>query len=270
MQAKLEAVIFDWAGTIVDFGSFAPTQIFVDAFRLAFGFELSLEEARAPMGLGKWQHIEALGRDPQIAQRWRAQFGRAMSNEDIDHIYQTFLPLQAERVAAHADLIPGALEVVDNLRRRGLKIGSTTGYPRQVMEKLCQLAAANGYAPDCVVCADDLPAGSRPGPWMALQCVQDLAIGAVSHCVKVDDTAPGIAEGRNAGMWTVGVTLSGSPAGWTLQDFRAALPQAQARMRAQVGAQLQAAGAHEVIDTVADLLPALARIEQRLAAGERP
>lgn len=270
MQAKLEAVIFDWAGTIVDFGSFAPTQIFVDAFRQAFGFDLSLAEARGPMGLGKWQHIEALGRDAQIDARWRAQFGRAMSNEDIDHIYRTFLPLQAERVAAHADLIPGTLEAVDALRRRGLKIGSTTGYPRQVMEKLLDVAARNGYAPDCVVCADDLAAGSRPGPWMALQCVQDLAIGAVSQCVKVDDTVPGIAEGLNAGMWTVGVALSGSPAGMTLDEYRAASPEKLNGVRERVCTELRAAGAHHVVDSVADLAHVLDRIEQQLAAGVRP
>ena len=197
----IEAVIFDWAGTIVDFGSFAPTQIFVDAFKQAYNFELSLPEARGPMGLGKWQHIEALGQDPVIGARWQKQFGEPMSHADIDHIYQTFLPLQVERVAEHSALIAGALNTVEQLRQRGIKIGSTTGYPRQVMQKLMVAAAAHGYEPDCVVCADDLPAGARPGPWMALQCVHDLKITSVAHCVKVDDTAPGMAEGRNAGMW---------------------------------------------------------------------
>ena len=56
---RINAVILDWAGTTVDFGSFAPTQIFVEAFRQAFAVEITLEEARVPMGLGKWQHIAA-------------------------------------------------------------------------------------------------------------------------------------------------------------------------------------------------------------------
>lgn len=270
MQQQLEAVIFDWAGTTVDFGSFAPTQIFVDAFRAAYDFDLSLAEARGPMGLGKWQHIEALGRDPAVDARWRAQFGRPMNNDDIDHIYQTFLPLQVERVGAHAALIPGTLETVAALRERGLKIGSTTGYPRQVMEKLMVAAAANGYAPDCTVCADDLAAGARPGPWMALQCVLDLKIGKVARCVKVDDTLPGIAEGRNAGMWTVGLMLSGSPAGLTLAEYEAADEAKRAALRTRIAPQFTAAGAHYVIDTVADLLPVLDDIERRLAGGERP
>ncbi|MBS0474032.1 MAG: phosphonoacetaldehyde hydrolase [Proteobacteria bacterium] len=270
MQRQLEAVIFDWAGTIVDFGSFAPTQIFVDAFKTAYGFDLSLAEARGPMGLGKWQHIEALGHDPVVGARWQARFGKPMGEADIRHIYETFIPLQVERVGLHSALIPGALQVVQGLRRQGLKIGSTTGYPRQVMERLTALAAEKGYTPDCTVCADDLEAGARPGPWMALDCVRQLRIGAVSHCVKVDDTLPGIAEGLNAGMWTVGLALSGSPAGWTLEEYQAADEAARATVRERVGAEFRAAGAHFVIDTVADLPAVVEDIEHRLALGQRP
>lgn len=270
MQQQLEAVIFDWAGTIVDFGSFAPTQIFVDAFKSAFDFDLSLAEARGPMGLGKWQHIEALGRDPAVGARWQARFGRPMDEGDVRHIYETFIPLQVERVGLHSALIPGALAVVQDLRGQGLKIGSTTGYPRQVMARLMELATAQGYTPDCTVCADDLEAGARPGPWMALDCVRQLRIGAVSHCVKVDDTLPGIAEGLNAGMWTVGLALSGSPAGWTLAEYQAASDAERAALRERVTPEFMAAGAHYVIDTVAELPPVLALIEQRLAQGQRP
>lgn len=270
MPNSLEAVIFDWAGTIVDFGSFAPTQIFVDAFQSAFDFELSLAEARGPMGLGKWQHIEALGRDPAIGARWLARFGRPMAEADVRHIYETFIPLQIERVGQHSALIPGALQVVQGLRQQGLKIGSTTGYPRQVMERLMVLATEQGYAPDCTVCADDLQAGARPGPWMALDCVQQLQIGAVSHCVKVDDTLPGIHEGLNAGMWAVGLALSGSPAGWTLDQYLSADEVARASVRDRVGNEFRAQGAHYVIDTVSDLPSVLKDIEQRLAQGQRP
>jgi phosphonoacetaldehyde hydrolase len=270
MHPNIEAVIFDWAGTIVDFGSFAPTQIFVDAFKQAFDFDLSLAEARGPMGLGKWQHIEALGQDPVVGERWKTKFGSAMCPADIDHIYQTFLPLQVERVGEHADLIPGALATVDGLRSRGIKIGSTTGYPRQVMTKLIDVAATKGYSPDCTLCADDLEAGARPGPWMALQCVLDLKVNSVAHCVKVDDTLPGIAEGINAGMWTVGVALSGSPAGLTLAEYQAASADQLEAIRTRVSSEFRLAGAHYVIDSVADLLPVLEKISQRLALGERP
>ncbi len=131
-------------------------------------------------------------------------------------------------------------------------------------------ATAKGYTPDCTVCADDLPAGARPGPWMALQCVLELKVGDVAHCVKVDDTLPGIAEGLSAGMWTVGLALSGSPAGLTLAQYQAANTAQLATIRNQVTPKFEAAGAHYVIDSVAELAPALKDIERRLAAGERP
>ena len=270
MTKHIEALIFDWAGTVVDFGCFAPTQIFVDSFKTAFDFELSLDEARKPMGLGKWHHIEALSKDDEVQRRWQAQFGRVMSTQDIDHIYETFIPLQKERIAAHSKLIPGFLAVLNECRTRGYKIGSTTGYPRQVMDRLAADAAKQGYVPDCLICADDLAAGGRPGPWMALDCVLQLKARSVRHCIKIDDTTPGIAEGVNAGMWTIGVALSGNLCGLTEDAFKA-LSQAQKnKLRAPAEKTLRDAGAHVVIDTVADLLPALAQIDQWIKSGQKP
>ncbi len=50
------------------------------------------------MGLGKWQHIEALGKLPAVDSRWQAKFGRAMTAADIDAIYAAFMPLQIAKV----------------------------------------------------------------------------------------------------------------------------------------------------------------------------
>ncbi len=44
---RIHAVILDWAGTTVDFGSFAPTQIFVEAFRQAFDVRSPRRSTRA-------------------------------------------------------------------------------------------------------------------------------------------------------------------------------------------------------------------------------
>lgn len=238
---RISALILDWAGTTVDFGSFAPTQIFVEAFRQAFDIEITLEEARVPMGLGKWQHIEALGKLPAVDSRWQAKFGRAMTAADIDA-----------------------------LRAKGLKIGSCSGYPRPVMEKLVPAAAAQGYAPDHWVATDDLAAGGRPGPWMALQNVITLGIDDVAHCVKVDDAAPGISEGLHAGMWSVGLAVSGNEFGATWEEYQAMSKAEIATRRERAAGKLYAAGAHYVVDTLADLPEVIADINARLAKGERP
>lgn len=139
---QINAVILDWAGTTVDFGSFAPTQIFVEAFKQTFDIDISLAEARIPMGLGKWQHIEALGKLPAVDARWRQRLGRSMSHQDIDALYQAFMPLQIAKVIDFADPIEGVPQVIAGLREQGIKIGSCSGYPRAVMEVLAPAAGA--------------------------------------------------------------------------------------------------------------------------------
>lgn len=267
---QIEALILDWAGTVVDYGSVAPTSIFVEAFKRAFDFDISLAEARVPMGMGKWDHIQALGQLPQVQQRWMAQFGSIMNDSHIDEIYQTFMPLQQAKVAERAEPIAGVVPMLQKLQRQGIKVGSCSGYPRPVMEVLVPAAAEYGYRPDAFVSSDDLTAGSRPGPWMALQNVIELGIKSVAHCVKVDDSTPGIAEGINAGMWTVGIALTGNCVGLTLEEWQALSETEQWQKKAKAVAQLRAAGADYVIDSLAQIEPVLDDIAVRIQAGERP
>ncbi|HEX2009731.1 MAG TPA: phosphonoacetaldehyde hydrolase, partial [Roseateles sp.] len=216
-----------------------------------------------------WDHIKALGRLPRIAAQWQARHGRPFTDTDVDHLYEVFTPMNAAVVPDFADFIPGALDTVAELRARGLKIGSTTGYNRPIMEVVSPLAAAGGYVPDNLVCAGDLAAG-RPSPLMMYRCFADLGVWPADRVLKVDDTGVGIAEGLNAGCWTVGVAVSGNAVGLSLAEWRA-LPAAEQRaLRERATAQLRAEGAHFVVDSVAELLPVLGDIEARLARGERP
>ena len=207
----VEAVIFDWSGTVVDFGSRAPAAAFVEVFR-EFGIELTVAEARGPMGLPKRDHIRKLGDLPRVAAVWRKVHGRAFDEADVDRIHDCFEPLTARVAADHARLVPGAAQVAAELRRRGIRIGSTTGYTRPIMESVLPLAARQGFAPDNLVCAGDLPAG-RPTPLMMYRCFVDLAVWPAAAVVKVDDTAPGIEEATAAGSWAIGVAMSGNAVG---------------------------------------------------------
>ncbi len=267
---RISALILDWAGTTVDFGSFAPTQIFVEAFRQAFDIEITLEEARVPMGLGKWQHIEALGKLPAVDSRWQAKFGRAMTAADIDAIYAAFMPLQIAKVVDFSAPIAGVVDTIAALRAKGLKIGSCSGYPRPVMEKLVPAAAAQGYAPDHWVATDDLAAGGRPGPVDGAAERDYPGHRRCAHCVKVDDAAPGISEGLHAGMWSVGLAVSGNEFGATWEEYQAMSKAEIATRRERAAGKLYAAGAHYVVDTLADLPEVIADINARLAKGERP
>lgn len=251
MISHVKAVVFDWAGTMVDFGSFAPMKSFVAAFE-AFGVSVTLEEARGPMGLPKRDHIRTMIHQPRIAQLWHQRHGAAPTDTDIDAILAHFEPVNAKVAAAHADLIPGALDMLAALDQRGIKVGSTTGYTRLIMQSVLPVAAAQGYAPLNCVCSDDLLIG-RPGPLGMYQSMVDLGVFPVSAVVKVDDTAPGIAEGVAAGCPTVGIALSGNHVGLTVEELAAASEADIAEHRASATKMLKDAGADYVIDTVADL-----------------
>ena len=262
------AVILDWAGTMIDHGSRAPMGAFVRAFA-AFGVAITEADARGPMGRAKREHIRAVAGLPGVAAAWRTRHGRDPSEADIDAIFAAFEPMTVAAAADHAALIPGALAAVQALRARGVRIGSTTGYTRPIMQAVLPLAAAAGYAPDVTVCAGDLTEG-RPSPLMMWHAMAQLGVWPADRVVKVDDTPVGLAEGTAAGTWTVGVALTGNIAALSAEELAALAPDARAALRARAAAELRAAGADLVIDSVAALPAAVAEIDRRLAAGARP
>ena len=81
----------------------------------------------------------------------------------------------------------------------GVKIGSSTGYTSEIMEKLRPQAASEGYAPDCYVTSDLVP-NARPSPAMIFKNMIQLDIWSPKSVVKVDDTTGGIKAGLYGGM----------------------------------------------------------------------
>ena len=267
-RGPLKAVILDWAGTTVDYGSFAPTAVFLRLFE-SRGVPISIAQARLPMGLPKLDHLRAICALPDVQQRWQVQHGHPPQEAEIQSMYQDFVPRQMACLAEHAALVPGMLDALAEFRRRGLKIGSTTGYTRQMMEALLPLAAAQGYTPDAWVCPGDVPAG-RPYPWMCYQNAIQLQVYPLPALVKIGDTLVDIEEGLNAGMWTVGLALSGNLLGLPLEEVQNMSAAALQARRAEIQARLYAAGAHYVADSIAETPPILDAIQQRLENGERP
>lgn len=265
-SGNVSAAIFDWAGTVLDFGCIAP----VASFREAFGnahIAISEAEAREPMGTAKRVHIEQILAHPAVQQRWQTHYGKPSDQIDVDALYTDFLAIDAVNCAKYSDLIPGALEAIWALRDRGIAIGSTTGYPRSIMERLAPLAAAQGYEPDCCITVSEVERG-RPFPDMILANALALGVPDVRSAIVVDDSPTGLTAGRAAGMWSIGIIASGNEVGLSLAEWQALSVDAQNEYRAKASVTLVAAGAHYVIDTIADLLPIVDVIEVRLAAGE--
>ena len=267
-RGPLKAVILDWAGTMVDYGSFAPTAVFLRLFENR-NVKITAADARSGMGLMKKDHLRTILARPLVADAWKSAHGGPASEEDIDGLFEDFVPLQISVLKEFAEPIPGALAVVKEMRERSLKIGTTTGYIRSMMEILAPQAKENGYEPDCTVCPDEVPAG-RPYPWMCYQNAIQLGVFPLQAFVKVGDTLPDIEEGLNAGMWTVGLSLTGNLLGLKESEVDALLPEERIRALKKNEAQLYQVGAHYVIDGIWDLPDVLNDIEFRLAQGETP
>ncbi|WP_159979699.1 MULTISPECIES: phosphonoacetaldehyde hydrolase [unclassified Novosphingobium] len=258
MHPGLKAVVFDWAGTMIDFGSRAPVVALCKLFAAA-GVPITEAEARADMGMAKSDHIDALLASARVRRAWTLHHGQAPTPADSAALFADIGPMMQASARECTDLIPGAAEIAARMRSGGVKIGSCTGYTRQMMVDILPLAAAQGYAPDALVCAGDTLAG-RPTPLMLWKNFVDLGVWPASACVKVDDAAVGIAEGRAAGAWTVGVAASGNGVGLSEQALAALAPQDRAQRIETARSVLLKAGAHVVIDSVADLPEALAQL----------
>jgi phosphonoacetaldehyde hydrolase len=204
-----------------------------------------------------------------VRRRWQETHHRLPDDSDVDAMFADFVPLQLKCLSDYSKLIPGTLEAVKECRRRGYKIGSTTGYLPEMMAINQKDAEKQGYVPDASVSAGQVPAG-RPYPFMCLKNMIDLQVWPVEACVKVDDTIPGVEEGLNAGMWTVGFAVSGNEVGLQLHEWKA-LPEAEkATRRERAYRRMETCGAHYVVDDITGLIPCLDDIERRLKRGEKP
>ncbi len=267
-RGQLKGVILDWAGTTMDYGCFAPAVVFMEVYKRQ-GVPITIEQAREPMGAHKKVHIRQISHNETVAKKWREVHGRLPKEEDVEKMFADFVPLQCDCLADYAELIPGTIEVVAEIRKRGMKIGSTTGYTTEMVEILVKESKKRGYIPDSTVCASDVPAG-RPQPWMCLQNAMNLQIYPMAALVKIGDTLPDISEGLNAGMWTIGLAKTGNEMGMTEKEIEQLNPEIRQAKLTKAYSRMAQAGAHYMVDSIADVLPILDDINERLSKGETP
>lgn len=219
-KTKFEAVIFDWAGTTVDFGCFAPVQAFISAFE-RFGITPTVDEVRKPMGMLKRDHIKTMMNMDRIHNEWKKVHGREFTEEDVDKVYQYSEEVIMELLYNFADVKPYVIETVQKLRDMGMKIGSTTGYTDEMMEIVVPKAKENGYSPDFWCSPNSVGNMGRPYPYMIFKNLQELKVTSVNKAVKVGDTVADIKEGLAAGMLSVGIIEGSSIMGLSEPEYNA-------------------------------------------------
>ena len=264
----VQAVVLDWAGTAVDFGSIGPAEVFVDVFA-KFGIAVTLSQVRRFMGLAKKDHVRCLLELPEVADQWREIHGVSPAEAAVDRLYAETEPMMTTTAARYANPIPGLLDTVAELRRKKVKIGSSTGYTSSMMAALIPAAEKNGYAPDLTVCSSDVPSG-RPYPWMCYLNAIRLEVYPLESMVAIGDTISDIEAGRNAGMWTIGLTESGNELGLSQEEV-SQLPADERKSKTEaIKDRFLVAGAHYVAAGIWEVLPIIEQIDERLARGERP
>ena len=266
MRKEIKAVIFDWAGTTVDYGCFAPLDVFVQVFK-EIGIEITYEEARKPMGMLKIDHIKALLKMERIHSLWLEKFNRDYTMEDINSLYERFEEVLFASLENFAEPVPGILDLQKELRDRGLKIGSTTGYTKEMLDIVAPKAKTFGYCPDFRITSTEVPAG-RPYPYMIYQNMITLAIPNRNSIIKIGDTTVDMKEGRNAGVWTVGILKGGSELGLSQKEVETMDHAQLKKLMDATAKRLYSAGADYVIEQVGDLPHIIDVINARMNSEE--
>jgi len=248
----IKAVIFDWAGTTIDYGCFAPVQALISGFK-SVGIEISTEMVRKPMGLPKFDHIKAIS----------TMLDRPLSEKKIIKVYKVFEKILLNDIEKYCDLKDYVLDVVAELKQNGIKIGSTTGYTSLMMEKVLAKSMKQGYHPDFCIAPDQVERG-RPHPDMILKNLKQFSIHNSREVVKVGDTIVDITEGKNAGCWTVGVIIGSSELGLSRDEFNKLTSNKLETKKNSVRKRYFRAKADFVIDDLNDLKKVLEDINKRV------
>jgi phosphonoacetaldehyde hydrolase len=259
---EVKAVIFDWAGTTVDYGCMAPFKVFTEIFK-NMEIDVSIKEARAPMGLLKKDHIKTMLEMQNIKNQWQKKYGRPPGIEDVEKLYCDFEPRLIEILPQYSQPIPGVVELVNNLRKNGIRIGSTTGYTTKMMETVAKESEKSGYLPDCTVASDEVSEG-RPSPWMCYLNAMKLRVFPNYTIIKVGDTLNDIEEGINAGMWSIGVIKGGSNLGLSYNEVLNTEKRILTVKIKEIASVFKNAGAHFILEEISELEQIIKQINKKL------
>jgi len=264
----IKGVIFDWAGTTVDFGCMAPAGVFIKVFKMK-NIKITMEEARTPMGMHKKDHIREITKMERVKNLWYQEYKRECNENDINELFKEFIPLQMEIISNYSELIPETVDTQNYLRSQNIKIGSTTGYNNEMMSIVTARSETQGYKPDNIVCATDVPSG-RPAPYMIYKNALELEIFPMSSIIKVGDTISDIREGLNAGTWSVGVIDSSNEMGLTLDEFNKLNESEIEEKRKSIAKKYFNAGAHYTINKLTDIKIVIEDINKKLINNIKP
>lgn len=206
---EIEMVVFDMAGTTIDEQNIVYKSLHKAVNK--FGIDVSLELVLA-IGAGKekYQAIKDILAHVNNNDLYKAEliFKYFKNILDKEYLIAKVLPVE------------GVEDVLQHLKKDGLKVVLNTGYSSRVANILLEkLNWKKDVQYDALMTADDVALG-RPFPDMIHKAMQLFAIEDASKVLKAGDTAIDIEEGKNAKCGiTIGV-LSGAQTRVQLEEAR--------------------------------------------------
>lgn len=272
-RGNLKAAILDWSGTTADAHVIAPAVVFKEVFE-KHNVPITMKESREPMGLRKDLHIQKILEIPEVKERWINVKGVEPTEKDVKDLFADFVPMQLACLGKYTTLLPGVVNTVNTLRNEhGLKIGSTTGFTKVMVDVLLNDAKKQGYVPDFSVAGDEVEndMGFRPAPFMVYKNLVNLGVYPIQSVLKVDDTIGGVGEGLSAGCWSVGICgLSNYTDIDSIEQWEN-MSQTEKNERVNISREkLLTSGAHYVVDSINELPDVVSDINTRLKNGEKP
>lgn len=124
---------------------------------------------------------------------------------DADRIHQEFRRDLSLLYQGGVRAIPGAAEMIHDLRARGIKVALTTGFDRDIATLLLSSLGWTRDAVDAIVCGDEVPRG-RPAPDLIFVAMKLTMIEDLEKVANVGDTTTDLESAARAGVrWNIGV-----------------------------------------------------------------
>lgn len=251
-MGKIEAVIFDWAGTLVDYGCMASVEAYKEIFN-EYGVDLKKEETRNGMGLDKVDHVRQILQIPRINQLWFEKTGMEPNEGDVREINRKFEKVILKKFEEITEPKEHVKTTIDHLRNMGIRIGSTTSYTHEMIDVLKGILQKRKIEIDLVINSEDTNLMGRPNPYMIFKNMEKLGVNSVKNVIKIGDTVNDIKEGVNAGVYSVGVTDGSSEMGLSYDEFEALSDDEKEVKRKEVRKKFEKAGAFYVMNNVKSL-----------------
>ncbi len=196
MTSAIRLVAFDIAGTLIEDHN-EVSDAFLDALRNNH-VEVTDDEIKEWKGSSKRQVIT------HFVER---QFGRCRNLPLIDRTYSEFRFNLEQRYNSAIVKVAGADDVIGWLRERQFKIATTTGFYREVRDRILRESNWQNIF-DANVCSDDVPNG-RPAPDMIQLAMKLIGITDPQQVATIGDTPLDLRSGTAAGCGMVIGVLTG-------------------------------------------------------------